>query len=957
MKFKNIICLLPIAAMVFAGCEKKNAVKEFTGLSFDNATFTYDGQPHSISVTGELPAGASVNYGETGNVFTDAGVYSITATVSCKHYVTSNLYAKLTITNADFSDIVFNDLAVIYDGEPHSIAPVVPEKYAGATITYGENGNTFTEIGNYTVSAKVTLANHNEWNGTAKLKIQAAPLMLADFEGLTDSRLGEQFTYSVYNSSWQPPTNATLSIAKNQIIGEGTSTMRMNLFHNGMAYKATKEVGDIKNGKPYSGFAIDTFADDIINGSSIKIQVQIQFKDLPLPEIAIGWSDTYITYTLSADCPKNWTHWEIPFTDSSLSIASGAITLDALKDLGFDYTIEELMPYIDKVSVLGYGNSMGDGQRCLLYVDNIQLINCEERVCQEIVKIKNRNYTIKSSDNTVFKLSLGDENARMETLNLEDNVVFNGDFSFNEKVLTVNVSPDENTEKVTFKLNALYNGTVLEFAENPSGNTAVLEPLSSHINFGEQVFREFIKVDDFESYDSTGQGFDSGNSDRSTPLSGLRAAYYGDMFAGSSGIDGVIDAQWKLLNASGWPDYLELDQTGHNDSKCASFKLHNSNQVRYLSMGLAFGNAQPLGRGTNFSFFVKGSAKQSLKIRVYYVNRITADNQMATSGYCTCMDQIQVTTEWTQVMVSIDSNKLVYGFMITPAIADARLFMDDIQICGDGNPNAKFTIPEMSDGNYFALNANNDIYYLTLSNDLSNATFGKKDEATYDMDVEIHHASITLKDKTNSGSDLTIHGQIVEDNLLTVLSVEGTLAGSFSNGLVNAKFIKYKSINMDFADGGSGEFYANQYWSSRVEGSSSDSSPTNIRNKTDKNGNKIINMYANGSTSRIYTYAPNVSSGPANNFTVDLGNYWSDAAGAIDYKISLVDINEQTIYVAGGAGDSYATIAKDTSQGNYLGTHLDVDFDLTSIIKIQISIKCDAGTAYIYVDNLALNLK
>ena len=40
-----------------------------------------------------------------------------------------------------------------------------------------------------------------------------------------------------------------------------------------------------------------------------------------------------------------------------------------------------------------------------------------------------------------------------------------------------------------------------------------------------------------------------------------------------------------------------------------------------------------------------------------------------------------------------------------------------------------------------------------------------------------------------------------------------------------------------------------------------------------------------------------------------------------------------------------------------LAKALDVDFDFTSIIKIQISIKCDAGTAYIYVDNLALNLK
>ena len=62
MKYKNLIYLLPLTVVMFSGCEK-NKTQDFVGLSFENQTFIYDGQPHSISVTGDLPNGAVVDYG------------------------------------------------------------------------------------------------------------------------------------------------------------------------------------------------------------------------------------------------------------------------------------------------------------------------------------------------------------------------------------------------------------------------------------------------------------------------------------------------------------------------------------------------------------------------------------------------------------------------------------------------------------------------------------------------------------------------------------------------------------------------------------------------------------------------------------------------------------------------------------------------------------------------------
>ena len=52
------------------------ATHDMSGVSFDDATFTYDGTPKSIFVTGDLPEGVMTNY--TGNGQTEVGSYGVT---------------------------------------------------------------------------------------------------------------------------------------------------------------------------------------------------------------------------------------------------------------------------------------------------------------------------------------------------------------------------------------------------------------------------------------------------------------------------------------------------------------------------------------------------------------------------------------------------------------------------------------------------------------------------------------------------------------------------------------------------------------------------------------------------------------------------------------------------------------------------------------------------------------
>ncbi|WP_286761836.1 T9SS type A sorting domain-containing protein, partial [Salegentibacter sp. UBA1130] len=81
---------------------------EIAGVSFDGEFefFTYDGSEHSIFVTG-LPEGATVAYNN--NTHTNAGTYTVTATVSLEGYEDLVLTTNLVIKKAE-QEISFNEL-------------------------------------------------------------------------------------------------------------------------------------------------------------------------------------------------------------------------------------------------------------------------------------------------------------------------------------------------------------------------------------------------------------------------------------------------------------------------------------------------------------------------------------------------------------------------------------------------------------------------------------------------------------------------------------------------------------------------------------------------------------------------------------------------------------------------------------------------------------------------------
>ena len=149
-------------------CTFKISVKRLTFGNLElpqNNVFTYDGEAHTVEVEGDMPANASVTY-VGGNSFVNAGVYDVTAIVTCDGYVTVKLNTTVKIERAkhDLSGLKFESAEFTYDGQMHSIeiSGDIPESVP-TPVYYIEEMKTSgaTDAGTYKVVARFPNSNAN----------------------------------------------------------------------------------------------------------------------------------------------------------------------------------------------------------------------------------------------------------------------------------------------------------------------------------------------------------------------------------------------------------------------------------------------------------------------------------------------------------------------------------------------------------------------------------------------------------------------------------------------------------------------------------------------------------------------------------------------------------------------------------------------------------------------------
>ena len=136
---------------------------EFSGVTFEDDSIDYDGNPHTLDVEG-APSFADVTYTNKGP-HVNAGKYEMTATITAEGYKDLVLNAKLVINKIEFTNLEFNDLKVDYDGNQHSIT-IEGNLPANAEVVYSSDvdgvTNTATNVGIYNIVATISAPNFKE---------------------------------------------------------------------------------------------------------------------------------------------------------------------------------------------------------------------------------------------------------------------------------------------------------------------------------------------------------------------------------------------------------------------------------------------------------------------------------------------------------------------------------------------------------------------------------------------------------------------------------------------------------------------------------------------------------------------------------------------------------------------------------------------------------------------------
>ena len=907
--------------MVFTGCNKKNkdkepeqqqeAPKDFAGLTFADLTVTYDGQPHKIEVSG-LPEGATVSYGETGNEFTLPGEYPITATVSGAGYNNTTLTATLTIQKATFTGVSLPLTQVVHDGEKHTIQ-VAGELPQGATFTYDDGFDGATELGVHQIKGTLSATGYNDLQLSSYLTIfngdAAEARTIADFNSLeSNSELAEKFDLKFYKNNtdgWVTPQAAALNLTQDPYLGQDNSKfMTMAISHQGSAFRAsTKDME--KDLKKYTGFSFDSFMLDWTEGGTNELEFQLYFKDIPLPAQYQSMKDAWATYRLAIDAPRNWVHWEVPFDDPNVSLMNGAVTLNDLASIG--YTMKDLSLYIDSVAIIVKPNYVS-GKSCYTFVDNVKLLT------GQVANSKTQN-PFGGKYSAITNTGAEDQMVSIVVDSAFENAVFSVDGALN-----VPLAIEKTANSATFKdtLAGDHGAQLTVEAEILNGGLKVTGISGAQVaNFGylENLFVQRVANLNYDFQDMSGS---------------------------------FADSTWKQEKyTTSWVDagtqtYLKTQDQNKYISTVAGAGMTMRFTKSLVKQEIGFANTLSFDIGNDYNAEAK-----DVRIKIKLIRADMSEFYIVGGDGDDWGTVPASTPRWThQVFNSFDEcivRGIVLTYKDTKSSGQDYVYLDNIKLGYEKEPERS-----LPDGSYYLWNSATDCYTMTVASSGTTATLAKVGGDSYPFSVAKEGNNITL-DCLQQGA-LTIKGVLKDDGILKIKEVTGAAASTFRDSLLFKRFKNCAEINLDFEDGTAGSAYTNASWAQQYydNGWKSTSGKMNCR---EKGGTKVVNMGAD-SYARKFIYTPALPIGPVNHLDIDFGNYFNESAGAIKYKISIIDnAGNATRYIAGDA-NNFATIAYESVSA--LKT-LHFDFDLAVGAKLQITTQRSGSTdTWLYMDNIHL---
>lgn len=467
----------------------------------------------------------------------------------------------------------------------------------------------------------------------------------------------DYFDIRYFNGSNEVMT-ANVNVTHESVDVEGLSDAINFRFNDGNYYKFMTKIST-----PISRYeAISFYAKG--NG---KTNMAVQFVS----------SDFYVSYNLGV-LSTNWSYINLPFDDEGWKVNGSSLTLkDVVENQGSQYGImdvSEVVSFLPTLSIIYKsvnGNPLWTSTNC--YVAQIDLANNATPVNRQIFSLEDI-YSGKSGDNTNVRLDKINENTiNLSTLNLASNTSL--DMQVEKTTEGYNFSSaSDNGASLSMIMEASRGGELLSFV-SASGS------LSAH--FSGLSFETISIIDDFESYESTGVGYDKNNLDKES-RSGLRGEFLSEYYVAGSQSE-LLNDEWSLMGSS---DYLNLINTDAHSGTNAMRVKNSSNAMRHTTWGVFSGEAKPWKAASHFSFFMKNTSSTPV---VLYFRLFTSKKVDASVFNGTTKVQIDVnaSTDWTQYIIDLDNTKTYYGYTMTvEKVYGSTIYpmMDDLALFGDVNP-------------------------------------------------------------------------------------------------------------------------------------------------------------------------------------------------------------------------------------------------------------------------------
>lgn len=476
--------------------------------------------------------------------------------------------------------------------------------------------------------------------------------MIEDVEGRGNSDLQEDWIPTKYEDNTWKSTAAVASVSYEAFGENNTQSLKLDVWKNGSAFRYSR---DIDLAHSYNALSLLVKGDD-------DVDYTLRFNDIE--------TGIYADYKID-DASSNWVHHHIRFDDPAWAVAYGNNVYNLVQvaeTLNYDHP-GELVTLFDQFQIIVKGTFVSPGPQTYVLADEIALVNDNTPSRSEMHYDLDGRYTGENAS-AIYQFSNNGATGVFESLSLEYNYALSVmiETDVNSIKLT---SIDDNGKSLYYEGRISHHGDKITYVKVTGTYAFLVADLS---------LSKVKVLDDFESYEETGVGYDVNHS----PLerSGLRGNYYTDYYSGNENNPSPLGGKnWSLVSST---DYLNLETDDVHSGNNAA-RLKRSSTIRYINYNSYTGKNPGYGGGNSkFSFWAKSpSVDVKLRIRVYYVSQVNASNQVSGGSVSSTVDiVVEGGLDWQQYMMDINSEKIVFGYSFStvegatsyPLIDDVELF-------------------------------------------------------------------------------------------------------------------------------------------------------------------------------------------------------------------------------------------------------------------------------------------